>query len=104
MQQKENDMVTYLLHDALTADKKSVYVSIQCKNAMDPTLRKNIISHIDKNMNASNAVSNANPYYHTIQPFDANNITHQFYICFIMTWDSNCNNVLSTEMISLVEY
>lgn len=97
-------MVTYLLHDVLTADKKSVYVSIQCKNAMDSTLRENIITHIGKNMNASNAVSNANPYYATIQLVDTNNITHNFYICFIMTWDSNCNNVLSTEMISLVEY
>lgn len=97
-------MVTYLLHDVLTADKKSVHVSIQCKNAMDSTLRENIITHIDKNMNASNAVSNANPYYATIQLVDTNNITHNFYICFIMTWDSNCNNVLSTEMISLVEY
>lgn len=97
-------MVTYLLHDVLTADKKSVYVSIQCKNAMDSTLRQNIISHIGNNMNAGNAVSNADPYYDTIQPVDANNIMHQFYICFIMTWDSDCNNVLSTKMISLVEY
>lgn len=97
-------MVTYLLHDVLTADKKSVYVSIQCINAMDSTLQQNVIRHINTNMNASNAVSKADPYYGTIQLVDANNITHQFYICFIMTWDSDCNNVLSTEMISLVEY
>ena len=85
-----------------TKDLKEVSLCIQAVDEIDMIVLEKIENDVLRNMMVAQAL-NGNIQHHTIMIMDSNNRARRFSVCFILTYDKNCLNVIDAHIVSFVE-
>ena len=88
---------------ATTSDNKNVSLCVQTIKGFDMVLAQNIKDYVANHLNVGLAISNLNPQITTATLVDGNKANRMFYVGFVFEYTNQFQNVVNSNLISLIE-